>query len=142
MAEIDLNNTERRLQPGMFAAVDILYGQSQQSTLVPSSALYTDSNTGREGVYHLQATPEADPENSLSMPVDVSFLPVDPIARGAAEVAISELEVGAWVVTLGQNLLATGRSQARVRSVTWQQVLDLQNLQRESLLEEVMNPKK
>ena len=142
VAEIDLNNTERRLQPGMFAAVDILYGQSQQSTLVPSSALYTDSNTGREGVYHLQATPEADPENSLSMPVDVSFLHVDPIARGAAEVAISELEVSAWVVTLGQNLLATGRSQARVRSVTWQQVLDLQNLQRESLLEEVMNPKK
>ena len=142
VAEIDLNNSERRLQPGMFAAVDILYGQSQQATLVPSSALYTDSNTGREGVYHLQATPVDDPENTLSMPVDVSFVPVDPIARGSSEVAIAELSTGEWIVTLGQNLLATGRSQARVRSVTWQQVMDLQNLQRESLLEEVMNPQK
>lgn len=142
VAEIDLDNAERRLQAGMFAAVDILYGQSQQATLVPSSALYTDSNTGREGVYHLLATPEADPESTLSQPVEVSFVPINPIARGAAEVAIAELEAGAWVVTLGQNLLATGRSQARVRAVTWQQVMDLQNLERESLLEEVINPQK
>lgn len=141
-AEIELTNAERQLQPGMFVPVDILYGQSRTATLVPTSALFTDSNTGREGVYRLKTAPETEAEAELSKPVDVEFVPLNPIARGASEVAVAELTAGQWVVTLGQNLLATGRSQARVRSVTWDQVMDLQNLRREALLEEVMNSNK
>ncbi len=141
VAEIELVNTSRRLQPGMFVPVDILYGQSRTATLVPTSALFTDSNTGREGVYRLKAAPETEDESELSKPVDVEFVPLNPFARGASEVAVAELIPGQWVVTLGQNLLATGRSQARVRAVTWEQVMDLQNLRREDLLDEVINPK-
>ena len=140
-AEIELDNSARRLQPGMFVPVDILYGESSQATLIPTSALYTDSNTGREGVFILKEPPQADPDSELSAPVSVSFNPVDTIARGASEVAINDLQPGTWIVTLGQNLLATGRTEARVRSVTWEQVLALQNLQREDLLDEIIQPK-
>lgn len=139
-AEIELANTGRRLQPGMFVPVDILYGESRQATLIPSSALYTDSNTGREGIFVLKEPPSPDPEAELSLPVSVSFRPVNPIARGASEVAIDELSSGEWIVTLGQNLLATGRTEARVRSVTWEHVLELQSLQKEDLLEEIIRP--
>ncbi len=140
-AEIELINTERRLQPGMFVPIDILYGKSSQATLIPTSALYTDSNTGREGVFILKETPQDDPEAELSAPVAVTFSPIDAIARGASEVAVKELQPGDWIVTLGQNLLATGRTEARVRTVTWEHVLELQNLKREDLLEEIIHPK-
>lgn len=140
-AEIELDNTARRLQPGMFAPVDILYGQSRQATLVPTSALFTDPNTGREGVYLANSAPGEVADGELSAPVAVTFTPVNIIARGASEVAASELKAGDWVITLGQNLLATGRSEARIRPVTWDHVLTLQNLQREALLAEIIRPK-
>jgi HlyD family secretion protein len=137
-AEIELDNTARRLQPGMFVPVDILYGQSRQATLVPTSALFTDPNTGREGVYMAAAAPGDVPAGELSDPIAVSFTPTKIIARGAAEVAVAELQPDNWVITLGQNLLATGRSRARIRPVTWDHVMDLQNLQREALLAEII----
>lgn len=139
-AEIELDNTSRRLQPGMFVPVDILYGQSRQATLVPTSALFTDTNTGREGVYLATEVPAVDSADGLSTPVAVSFTPVNIIARGASEVAVSEIPPGAWVVTLGQNLLATGRSTARVRPVAWDHVMKLQDMQREALLAEIIRP--
>jgi RND family efflux transporter MFP subunit len=139
-AEIELDNSARRLQPGMFVPVDILYGQSRQATLVPASALFTDPSTGREGVYLLTAAPGEVPAGELSAPIPTAFTPVSIIARGATEVAVADLNAGDWVVTLGQNLLATGRSQARVRPVDWDHVLELQNLQREALLAEIIRP--
>jgi HlyD family secretion protein len=139
-AEIELNNTARLLQPGMFVPVDILYGQSRQATLVPTSALFTDPNTGREGVYLATTAPQEVPADGFSAPIPVAFTPVDIIARGATEVAVAALQPGDWVVTLGQNLLATGRSAARIRPVTWEHVLTLQNLQREELLADIIRP--
>lgn len=139
-AEIELDNTARRLQPGMFVPVDILYGQSRQATLVPTSALFTDPNTGREGVYRADSAPGEVPAGGLSAPVPVTFTPIQVIARGSSEVAASELKPGDWIITLGQNLLATGRSEARIRPVTWEHVLSLQNLQREALLAEIIRP--
>lgn len=139
-AEIELTNTARLLQPGMFVPVDILYGESRQATLVPTSALFTDPNTGREGVYLAGAAPGQVPADGFSAPIPVAFTPVAVIARGAAEVAVAELQPGDWVVTLGQNLLATGRSNARIRPVTWDHVLALQNLQREALLADIIRP--
>lgn len=137
IAEIDLTNPSGRLWPGMFVPVDVFFGQSRQATLVPTSALFTDPNTGREGVFQLAVAPGGT-GTEFSEPVEVSFLPVIPLARGEHELAVENLETGAWVVTLGQNLLATGRGHARVRSVTWDHVMHLQGLHRDLLLAEVI----
>lgn len=156
-AEIELDNPERWLRPGMFVPVDILYGQSRQATLVPTSALFTDGSTGREGVFVVgapdaaaaaageaggeassAAVAGADAGAALSEPRAVEFRTVGIVARGESEVAVDRLEPGEWVVTIGQNLLSTGRSHARVRPVTWEHVMALQGLRREDLLEEVL----
>jgi len=143
-AEISIVNTHERLRPGMFLPVDILYGESQQATLVPTSALFTDPNTGREGVFVLSAE-GFDPaavnrtEESLSEPRNVTFRAANVIARGQQEAAVADLSPSEWIVTLGQNLLASdGRTQARARPVTLDHVLELQGLNREDLLDEVL----
>jgi HlyD family secretion protein len=150
-AEIDVDEHAGRLRPGMFVAVDILYGQSAVATLVPTSALFTDRNTGREGVFVIEAgfappaataataaTEEPTGPPPYSDPVNVEFRRVDIIARGAQEAAVAALEPGEWIVTLGQDLLATGRNQARIRSVSWDHVLGLQGLRREDLLQRML----
>ncbi len=143
-AEVRIEAPDGRLRPGMFLPVDILYGQSRQATLVPTSALFTDPNTGREGIFVLNAD-TFDPStigqrpDSLSEPLPVTFRNVDVVARGASEVAVANLTPTEWVVSLGQDLLASnGRSQARVRPVTWDHVMELQSLNREDLLHEVL----
>lgn len=142
--EIEVDNRSRRLRPGMFVPVDILYGQSRQATLVPVSALVTDPNTGRDGVFVLggEESGPASTEDpaSLSDPRPVRFRPVHIIARGDMEVAIDAIDPGDWVVTIGQDLLARDRSEARVRHVTWDHVMALQRLNREDLLEEALRP--
>lgn len=143
-AEVRINITDARLRPGMFLPVDILYGESQQATLVPTSALFTDPNTGSEGIFVIES--EAfDPDtvaqspDALSEPFPVTFRNVSIIARGAQEVAIADLSPSDWVVTLGQDLLAsTGRPLARGRPVRWQHVMELQGLNREDLLNAVL----
>lgn len=143
-AEIRILDPDPRLRPGMFLPIDILYGDSQQATLIPTSAIFTDPNTGTESIYIIY-TEEIDapainarPEN-LSTPLPVRLRTLNIIARGANEVAVADVEPGQWVVTLGQNLLSSdGRSQARARPVTWAHVLELQGLNREDLLTEVL----
>lgn len=144
-AEIEIENRGRVLRPGMFVPVDILYGQSQQATLVPTSALFTDPDTGEVGLFVLTGgfsppAPAGDGKPVLSEPTPVEFRPVAIIARGAMEVAVSGVASGDWVVTLGQDLLSTGRSQARVRPVSWDHVMTLQGLKREDLLDAVLKP--
>ncbi|WP_221029311.1 efflux RND transporter periplasmic adaptor subunit [Actomonas aquatica] len=145
-AEIHINQTDTRLLPGMFLAVDIHYGESRQATLVPTSSLFTDPNTGREGVFVLTPETPFDPAaareqtDSLSSPVAVTFRNLNIVARGANEVAVANLDSADWIVTLGQDLLSSnGRSAARVRPVTWDHVLELQSLNREDLLNEVLD---
>ncbi len=144
-AEIEIENTGQVLRPGMFVPVDVLYGQSQQATLIATSALFTDPNTGQEGIFVITGPIVSNPAAAegaltLSEPVPIKFRPVAVIARGAMEVAVSGVAAGDWVVTLGQDLLSTGRTQARVRTVTWDHVLNLQGLKREDLLEAVLRP--
>ncbi len=50
-AEIDVPNPEGLLRPGMFVTAEILYGESEQATLVPNSALYENPTTGQQGIY-------------------------------------------------------------------------------------------
>lgn len=143
-AEIRIHKPDAQLRPGMFMPVDILYGDSEQATLIPTSAVFTDRNTGIESIYVLDTTNwepaavQAMPDN-LSAPMAVELRPLEIIARGQNEIAIANLDPDRWVVTLGQNLLSSdGRSQARARPVTWAHVLELQSLNREDLLTEVL----
>ncbi len=145
-AEIDLANPNHSLKSGMFVAVDIHYGESEQATLVPLSALYENPLTGGTGVYvrrdsatSLPIEPASDnqPQN-LTEPVEFEFVPVDVLAKGRMSAGIRGIEPNSWVVTLGQDLFGGEDGKARVRPVDWQWVERLQNLQREDLLEEIV----
>ncbi|MCB1163690.1 efflux RND transporter periplasmic adaptor subunit [bacterium] len=147
--EIDVANPDGKLKPGMFVTVDVFYGQSADATLVPLSALYEQPSTGVSGVYvcdadlgqqELQAAGD-DPGMALSGPVDFRFVPVQVIASGRMEAGVSGVETGDWVVTLGQNLLGPERSQAKARPVGWDWVEKLQSLQREDLLQDMIERK-
>ncbi len=146
VAEIDLANREGRLLSGMFVTVDVFYGESEQATLVPLSALYDNPNTGETGVYVSEQPLNREPVSragngqtaALSDPVKFSFVPVDIIAKGRMEAGIRGVDQDVWVVTLGQDLLGGGTNSARVRTVEWTWVEQLQRLQREDLLEDIM----
>ncbi|OAN60522.1 hypothetical protein A8B79_10050 [Balneola sp. EhC07] len=148
-AEIDIDNQNGLLNPGMYVPVDIFYGESQQATLIPTSAIFIDPNTGSEGIYIANSigseikpvSDSASGVSSLTSPTDVTFQEIDVIARGKMEVAVNGLESGKWVVTLGQNLLSEGRVQARVKTIPWEHVIRLQQMQREDLLNDVMKDK-
>ncbi len=148
-AEIDIDNQGLALMPGMFVTVDVLYGESEQATIVPLSALYRNPRTGETGVYVatsfqmeielIDDMESSDDQMALSNPTDVEFISVEVIAKGREAVGISGVRSGQWVVTVGQNLLVNDRSgQARVRPVSWSRILDMQQLQPQDLLREVM----
>lgn len=147
-AEIDLANPGGYLKPGMFVAVDIYYGESEQATLVPLSALYEQPATGVTGVYVSQVSLDREPVGvgklnegqplPLTDPVPFEFVAVDVVAKGRMEAGIRGVEPGKWVVTLGQNLLGGKSGNARVRPIKWSRVEQLQNLQRQDLMEDVI----
>ena len=145
-AEIDMANKDGRLIPGMFVTVDIFYGESEQATLIPLSSLYENPETGATGVYATKVSMNREPvgnlsnDKSLSLtdPVSFEFVPVEVVAKGRMEAGIRGIDAGDWVVTLGQNLLGGESSEARVRLVKWEWVKQLQNLQREDLMEELV----
>jgi RND family efflux transporter MFP subunit len=146
VAEIDLANPDRRLMSGMFVTVDVFYGESEQATLVPLSSLYDNPTSGETGVYITEENLNREPVSrstpgqvaALSNPVGFKFVPVDIIAKGRMEAGIQGIDPETWVVTLGQDLLSGASNTARVRTVNWAWVEQLQQLQREDLLEEVM----
>ena len=147
-AEIDVDNREGLLSPGMFVAVDVQYGESEQATLVPVSALYEHPSTGVLGVYVATTLgtempveipdtydPEAPPP--LSEPTPMTFREVTVLARGRETVGLDGIRPGDWIVTVGQNLLsaaASDRPEARARVIPWDRLADLQRLQDQDLL--------
>ena len=149
-AEIDLANPDGALKSGMFVTVDIYYGESENATLIPLSALYENPESGITGVYINQSpfSPEPgvqlynDKTALLTNPVAFKFVPVDIIARGRMEAGISGVDPGDWIITLGQNLLGGRSGEARVRPVKWDWVNKLQKLQHEDLMEEVVKRQK
>jgi RND family efflux transporter MFP subunit len=141
IAEIDVRDERGRLRPGMFVTVDVLYGETEQATIVPESALWEDPESGTRGVYVVACDPcelasPAQGEPRLShQALAVSFHPVEIVAKGGGAAAVRGVEPDSWVVTLGQHLLrADAGATARVRATSWDRVLDLQGLQREDLL--------
>ena len=146
--EIDVTNETNKLRPGMFVPVDILYGESQQATLLPTSAIYSNPNTGENGVFvatsigtEVEPVEQVDPDNPppLTGPTEVQFKPIEIIAEGRMEVGVEGIEPGSWVVTVGQDLLSTGNEQARVRTSSWNRILALQGLQRQDLLQSILD---
>lgn len=145
-AEIDLENPDGRLRPGMFVTVDIFYGESEQATLVPLSSLYEHPVRGVTGVYVSKAALDREPVGrigadqsiTLTDPISFEFKQVDVIAKGRMEAGIRGVDKGDWVVTLGQNLLSSESGKARVRPVKWEWVEQLQHLQKEDLMEKVI----
>ena len=146
-AEIDVPNPGGVLKPGMFVTVDVFYGESQQATVIPNSALYEDPSSGALGVFVATSlgleTPAFEPESDeetapYTEPTPVKFFEVDVIAPGHDLSGISGIDDNAWVVTLGQQLLNGTSPQARVRATTWNRLISLQNLQREDLLKQFL----
>ena len=146
--EIDVQNDSKMLRPGMFVPVDILYGESQQATIIPTSAIYTDPSSGEEGVFvasalgsEIEPAEQVNPDNPppLTEATDVQFKPIEVIAEGRMELGIEGIDPGSWVVTVGQDLLSSGRTQARVRTSSWNRIMALQGLQRQDLLENVLD---
>lgn len=149
-AEIDINNDAGYLLPGMFVTVDVLYGESEQTTVIPLSAIYRNPQSGVTGVYVASSFGvEADQmdelesgvaTSNLSNPTDIEFIPIEVVARGRDAAGVNGIRSGDWVVTVGQNLLQRDNSEvARVRPVAWQSIMAMQRLRPQDLLREIMN---
>lgn len=146
--EIDIPAHNGRLLPGMFVAVDVLYGRTAETTIIPKSALYENPTSGDVGVYIARSTGDAiklaeeDSIGTLMGPMEFVYQPVNIQTRERQMVAVADLLPGAWVVVVGQQLLAleasTGVTQARLRPLSWARILQLQGLQREDVLLEFL----
>lgn len=150
-AEIDVDNSDQRLLPGMFVQVDIFYGESEQATLIPRSALYDNPRTGEKGVFvasalgeemSIEMTSDEDGENpGLTEPTPVQFQPVDVVAEGRDVAGVRGIDPGTWVVTVGQELLMRGGGDtvdARVRAMEWERIMSLQRLQDQDVLRDFL----
>jgi RND family efflux transporter MFP subunit len=143
--EIDVDNRDGRLMPGMFVTVDVLYGESASATLVPSSALWEDPASGRWGVYVVdlggaEPAQSGGPGEVDPAPRPVEFRAVEVLAVGRDQTGLRGLEPGEWVVVIGHHLLRPDSGvTARVRVASWDRVLELQGLQREDLLQEFLD---
>jgi HlyD family secretion protein len=149
--EIDVPNESGALVPGMFVTADIFYGESDQATLVPTSALYEHPATGQQGVFVMREPPPPAPAgqpadgaetDADTEPKAIPFRVVDVIAEGSQTVGVSGVQAGEWVVVVGQHLLSaqggTETPVARVRVIAWERILELQGLQRQDLLRRFM----
>jgi RND family efflux transporter MFP subunit len=148
--EIDIDNSAGQLRPGMFVSVDILFGRSDEATLLPTSAVWEDPRTGERGVFVVEGgptltTPAAPTRDNPDQAHAVRFRPVEVLASGRGRMGVRGVEANEWVVIAGQHLLrrrmqdaAAGSEQdlteARIRPTTWKRVTSLQDLQREDLL--------
>jgi len=149
-AEIDVNNESGLLLPGMFVTVDVLYGESEQATLIPLSAIYRHPQTGETGVYvapgfgiETEILEEIESSGSigqLSNPTQIEFKSIDVIAKGREAAGVAGIQSGDWVVTVGQNLLVRDQGdEARIRGTSWDKILSMQRKQPQDLLQEILN---
>src|SRR5690606_32792343 len=108
-AFVEMPNPDNLLRPGMFVTVDILYGESDRSIVVPNSALYRDPRTGIEGIYVVSQQPSGQAESSsqdpeglgiVAPPQPVRFVPVQIIATGRMATAVIGINEGDMVVTV------------------------------------------
>lgn len=144
-AFVELGNPQNLLRPGMFVTVDILYGQSDSSIVIPNSALYRHPRTGLEGVYVVtssgdspalaQNQQDAEGVGIIAPPAPVSFVPVQIVATGRMATGVRGIQEGDMVVTVGQQLLQGGAQQVRPRLLPWDHMMHLQELQSEDMID-------
>lgn len=148
VAEIEVENDDRLLLPGMFVTVDVLYGESDQATVVPLSAIYRHPRTGVTGIYvaknfgvEMEPVEQVDAKNPppLSEPTEVDFVPVTVVAKGREAAGITGVQNGQWVVTVGQNLMVGSEGKAKIRATAWDRILAMQKMRPDDLLQEVMD---
>ncbi|HUP65088.1 MAG TPA: efflux RND transporter periplasmic adaptor subunit [Thermoanaerobaculia bacterium] len=134
--EVDVKNPDGRLTPGMFVTVDILFGESRASTLVPVSAVWENPESGATGVFVATLPQRAEPTAELpDTPAPVALRPVEVLAAGSGIAGVTGVREGEWVIVVGQHLLADREGgSARVRRASWERFVQLQSLQREDLL--------
>lgn len=145
IAELEVESNDGSLRPGMFVTLDIFYGETDESVIIPKTALYDHPMEGETGIYvadmeamemefdvEYQSQIETEDRNEVSSnPVNVEFVPVETIAEGRGMAAVPEMNHQInWVVTVGQNQLAEWDSNsAHIRMIDWEHVMELQNLQ-------------
>lgn len=140
--EIELPPAAAGWLPGMFAIVDLETGVGEEAALVPVSVLAEDEATGELVAWVLRppvqlAEPAAgDPVGEVrSEALAVERRTVRLLAEGRGVAGVEGLAAGEWAVAVGQHLLAQDdRSLARVRSASWERMLELQALQSEDVL--------
>ena len=137
--QLVIDNEGGLLRPGMFVTVDIFYGESDQAALIPNNAIYNHPRQGTRGVYILEASQvelNAGGEfaEGIYGPFPAQFVPVEIVAEGRMVSGVRGINSGDWVVTVGQNLLATGRTQARFRPMNWDRMLELQGMQSQDII--------
>lgn len=142
IAQLEVTESTTDLRPGMFVTVDIFYGETDETTLIPQAAVYDHPVENETGIYvadmsaverELELDEEVEGQEYQMTPnsVPVEFIPVEVLAEGRGIAGISGVnDSDIWVVTLGQHQLAEWNSdQAMVRMVDWDYVLELQNRQ-------------
>lgn len=147
-AEIDVSEAQGALLPGMFVTVDILYGESEQATIVPLAAIYRHPRSGEQGIYvapnfGIETEPilQVDASNPppLSEPTEFEFVPVQVVARGREAAGVTGIQPGQWIVTVGQSLLVGHQQKTmRVRAVEWDRIIGMQRTRPQDLLRDVM----
>lgn len=136
VGEIEIKNPGGGLQPGMFVQVDLLYGESEQATLVPNSAIWEDPSTGELTTWVVNdpgSTTKSSSERGQVVRRDIQL-----IGEGRLLTAISGVRPGDWVVVLGQHLFEGASGEARLRAIEWERVAELQSLQREDILNDYL----
>lgn len=140
-AEIELDNPDNRLRPGMYVTVSIQYGASEHAILLPNNALYNHPNLGQQGVFLAERVGQElpfegeRPPGELLGPAPVQFVPVEVVARGRQISGITGIPNDSWVVSLGHDLLLRGSETAFIRTVDWDHILDLQLMHSRDLFE-------
>src|SRR5690625_5696513 len=100
---------------------------------------FVDTRVGME-LEILQDRDGEESSSNLSNATDVEFIPIQIIARGRDAAGVTGIRSGDWVVTVGQNLIDRDDSEvARVRPVTWDSIVQMQQLQPQDLLREIMD---
>ncbi len=147
VAEIDVPRGEGGLRPGMFVRVRVLHGESEPATVLPVSAVWEDPQTGASQVFVVEEAdglvePRAPRTEVPERGRRVSVRKVQVLAEGQGRSGVAGIAEGEWVVTVGQHLLhermrasGSATTAARVRPTSWTRVLELQELQREDLLD-------
>ncbi|MBM3285194.1 MAG: efflux RND transporter periplasmic adaptor subunit, partial [Candidatus Aminicenantes bacterium] len=96
--EIEIDNPEGLLKPGMFITTEVEFARREETTIVPFSALA--NRNGRQGIF----LADLETKKARFQPVQVGIM------EGARVEILEPSSIAGYVVTLGQHLLEDGMS--------------------------------